>query len=574
MKHCPQCKRVETDEALKFCRVDGATLVNDSSSIDQEAGTAKLGEGQVASATATRILPLATEASFNRVTAPTTVLSTQPPNLPAVAFKARRRKATIAIIVAAAAVVVACSVVFFKFYFSTRRTATIQSIAVLPFENASGNAELEYLSDGVSENVIDSLSELPQLKVIARSSSFRYRGPNLDFKEIANALGVDAIVTGRVVQRGDTYQIRIEMVDARDNRNLWSESFNGKASDVQVLQANISREIAGNLLLKLSRTETQTSPKQTANPQAYQLVLKGNFYRNNGSTEDLNKSIECFLQAISIDPSYASAYAGLADAYRFVGGDPKEMLAKREAAIRRALELDDTLADAHFSMGQYQRDLWNWEEAEREYRRAMQLNPNSAHAYSGLSGLLSLLGRYDEAIVADKRAMQLDPVGVIVNTVAGRTLHYARRYDEAIEQLKKTIEFDSSSPTPHIRLADVYVTKKMYSEAIAEYQLTIKLGGRDEAQIRLAATYAKMGEREQALGILRRVRNEGGYVSYSLLAILYAALGESEEAFASLEKAYTEHDPRLQILKVDQGYDSLRSDPRFGDLMKRIGLPQ
>jgi serine/threonine protein kinase/Tfp pilus assembly protein PilF len=476
-------------------------------------------------------------------------------------------------------VVVAAAVALGGYLYLTRKVkAAIQSIAVLPFENGSGQADLDYLSDGVSESVIDRLSQLPQLKVIARSSSFRYRGQNLNLKEISDALQVQAIVTGRIVQRGDSYQVRIEMIDARENRNLWSETFNRKASDIQILQTEISREIAETLRLKLSGTQTQQLAKQSTNPQAYELVLKGRFYRNKGGTENQKKAIESFQQAIALEPNYALAYAGLADAYRFaagLGGDPKEWLPKREAAVRRALELDDNLAEAHFSMGQYQRDLWQWQEAEREYKRAMQLNPNDAHAHSGLSGLLSLLGRHDEAIAEDRHARELDPVGVLINTVAGRTLHYARRYDEAIEHLKKTIELDQSSPTAHLRLGDVYVTKGMYREAVAEYQMTIKLGDAgDEVQIRLGAAYAKMGERERALDILRGLQTRDSYVSPGQLAILYAALGEPEQVFASLEQAYAEHSPSLQFLKVDPAFDSLRSDPRFADLVKRIGLPQ
>jgi serine/threonine protein kinase/tetratricopeptide (TPR) repeat protein len=460
-------------------------------------------------------------------------------------------------------------------YLPGKAKAAIQSIAVLPFENGSGKTDLDYLSDGVSESIIDRLSQLPQLKVIARSSSFRYRGQNLNLKEISDALQVQAIVTGRVVQRGDSYQIRIEMIDTRENQNLWSETFNRNASDIQSVQTDISRLIAENLRLRLSGTQTQQLATQPTNPEAYELVLKGRFYSNKGGTENQKRAIECFQQAIAVDPNCALAYAGLADAYRFLGGDPKERLPKRETAVRRALELDENLAEAHFSMGQYQRDLWQWQEAELEYKRAMQLNPNYSHAHSGLSGLLSLLGRHDEAIAEDRRARELDPVGVIVNTVVGRTLHYARRYDEAIEHLKRTIDLDQTSPTAHISLGDVYVTKGLYREAVAEYHTAIKLGdASNEVQIRLGAAYAKMGERERALDILKGLQTSDRYVSAGQLAILYAALGEREQAFASLERAYTEHSPSLQFLKVDPAFDSLRPDQRFADLVRRVGLPQ
>ena len=572
MKRCPQCNRIETDAALAFCRVDGAPLVSDSSPLDSEARTARLNSASAATEIETSILPHKTDAGMSRGTAPTTVLTAQPPsNTKRDLIKSKRSWVLIAGVLLIAAVFTVAG----YFYLTRKPKAAIQSIAVLPFVNESGNADLDYLSDGVSESVIDRLSQLPQLKVIARSSSFRYRGPNLNLKEISDALQVQAIVTGRVVPRGDSYQIRIEMIDARENRNLWSETFNRKASDIQILQTDIAREIADNLRLRLSGTQAQQLASQPTNPQAYELVLKGYFYRNKGGTENHTKAIECFQQAIAVFPNYALAYAGLADAYRFLGGDPKEWLPKREAAVRRALELDENLAEAHFSMGQYQRDLWQWQEAEREYKRAMQLNPNYAHAHSGLSGLLSLLGRHDEAIAQDRYATELDPMGVIINTVAGRTLHYARRYDEAIEQLKKIVDLDQSSPTAHVRLGDVYVTKRMYREAVAEYQMAIKLGDAgNEVQIRLGAAYAKMGERERALDIIKGLQTRDSYVSAGQLAILYAALGEREQAFASLERAYAEHSPSLQFVKVDPAFDSLRSDPRFADLVRRVGLPQ
>jgi serine/threonine-protein kinase len=452
----------------------------------------------------------------------------------------------------------------------------IESIAVLPFENGSGNSELEYLSDGVSESVLDRLSQLPQLKVIARSSSFRYRGENLDLKQIAGALGVQAVVTGRVVRRGEAYVIRVDVTDVGENKQLWGENFTRQAADVQILQTEIARAVAENLRVRLSGTQTQQLAIQgTTHPQAYEFVLKGNFYRNKGGTENLKKAIECFQQAITLDPNYVLAYTGLADTHRATRDDPKVSLPIREAALRKGLELNNQATEAHFSMGQYQRDLWHWQEAEREYRLAIELNPNNAHAYSGLSGLLSLLGRFDEALAAGKRAGELDPVGVIINTVAGRTLHFARHHDEAIDYLKKTVALDTSSPISRLRLGDVYVTKGMYAEAITEYQQTIQLGDTsNEVQIHLGAAYAKMGERGRALEILKRLQSSDIYVPFGDLAILYAALGESDQAFASFERGYAEHSPSLQFLKVNPAFDSLRSDPRFQDLLRRMGLPQ
>lgn len=569
MKRCPQCNRVETDEKLAFCRVDGTPLTSNSSSFYTESNTAKFESAQVSRETETEILQQRTDAEINRATAPTTLLTKT-----AGATKESRRLKQLSLAISLAALL-AVSALAGYLYFSHRSIVTIQSIAVLPFENATGDANLEYLSEGISESVLDGLSQLPQLKVIARSSSFRYRGNNLDLKTVADTLGVQAIVTGRVVQRGDSYLIRIDVTDVGENKQLWGENFTRKVSDIQILQTDISREIAENLRLRLRESQPQPPVKQPVSAQSYELVLKAVFYRNKGSVEDLKKSIECYQQAISIDPNYALAYAGLADSYRTYALDAKENMQRREAAARKALELDDNLPEAHFSMGQYQRDLWQWREAEREFQRAMQLNPNFSHAYSGYSGVLSLLGQHDEAILEDKRAKDLDPVGIILNTVAGRTLHYARRYDEAIEQLKKTIELDPRAPFAYVRLADVYVTKGKYQDAVAQYQMAIELGtASSEAKVRLAAAYAKMGERKRGLDIIRQLQESHDYISPAYLAIFYSALGEPDQAFATLEKGYAERSPSLQILKVDPAFDSLRSHPKFQDLLRRMGLLQ
>jgi len=552
---------------LGFCRVDGTPLTSDSGSFN-EPNTAMFGSTPVVTETETRILQHQTETEVNRIAAPTTVLTKT-----AGATKESRRPKQLIGMISFAALGLAVVALAGYLYFSHRSNISIQSIAVLPFENASGDPELDYLSEGVSESVLDSLSRLPQLKVIARSSSFRYRGNNLDLQNVAKTLGVQAIVSGRVVQRGDSYSIRVDVTDVGENKQLWGENFTRKASDVQNLQADISSEIAENLRLRLNEAEQQPPNKHPTSAQAYELVLKAVFYRTRGSVDDLKKSIECYQQAISIDPNYALAYAGLADSYRTSGLDPKENLQKREEAARRALQLDDNLADAHFSMGQYQRDLWQWQEAEREFKRAMELNPNSSHAHSGYSGVLSLLGRHDEAILEDKRAKELDPVGVVLNTVAGRTLHYARRYDEAIEQLKKTIALDPRAPFAYLRLADVYFTKGQYKEAVDQYQLAIDRGTTSsEAKIRLAATYAKMGEPQHGLDMIRQLQNGSDYISPAHLAIFYTALGDSRQAFAMLEKSFAERSPSLQFVKVDPAFDSLRSDPRFQDLLRRMGL--
>ncbi|MCU1291106.1 MAG: hypothetical protein JWN60_3335 [Acidobacteria bacterium] len=467
------------------------------------------------------------------------------------------------------ALLLAASVGFGWWFFSLRAANTKQfaSIAVLPFENASGNADLDYLSDGMSESVIDRLSQLGQLKVIARSSSFRYRGQNLNLQEIANALGVQAIVTGRVVPRGDSYQIRVELIDVRENKQLWGENFTRKISDVQLLQTDISREITENLRLRLSGTQTQQLAGQgTTNPQAYEMLLKGRFYFN--TPGGFRKAIEYYEQAIAADPNYALAYADLAEGYNFLGGG----IVRREEAVRKALELDPNLADAHLQLAEIKRDKWEWQEAEREYRRAIELNPNHPRAYRGYAIYLGVLGRHDEAVANIKRSKELDPVSRITGNDAGLVFRWARRYDEAIAALRQVIELKQNSAVTHTRLGSVYAAKGMNREAIAEYQEAIRMGGGGRSSPRLGAAYAKADERGKAEEILQKLIAKGESLTYES-AVLYDALSMRDEAFAELEKAYAARDWDLPSIGVDPNYDNLRPDPRFADLLRRMNLP-
>ncbi|HEY0658571.1 MAG TPA: tetratricopeptide repeat protein, partial [Pyrinomonadaceae bacterium] len=474
----------------------------------------------------------------------------------------------------------------FAYRYLTPNNKQIESIAVLPFENASGNADLDYLSDGMSESVIDRLSQLGQLKVIARSSSFRYRGQNLDLKEIANSLGVQAIVTGRVVPRGDSYQIRVELIVVRENKQLWGENFTRKISDVQLLQTDISREIAENLRFRLSGTQTQQLAGQgTTNPQAYELRLKGRYYFYKTGTENYHKAVEYYEQAIALDPNYALAYAELADAYAFGGGrglTRDERRAKVESAARKALELNANLAEAHFAMAQWKIDNWEWTEGERESKRAIELNPNLAKAYSGYARYLSLMGRHDEAIAAAKRGLELSPLTLINNWIVGDTYTRARQIDKAIEAYKNLVELDKNASVGHWKLGDGYAAKGMYSEAINEYHEAIRLRGSGDLifigvtdiEAVLGAAYAVSGERAKAEEILQKLKDKSrNEIAPRSLAILYAALGMRDEAFAQLEKAFAEHSSNLPFIAVEPIYDNLRDDPRFADLLRRMNLP-
>ena len=492
-------------------------------------------------------------------------------------FSQKIKRNRLAALAALATFVIALAIVGYFAFFAPQ--SPITSVAVLPFENGSNDANLDYLSDGLSESVIDRLSELPHLKVIARNSSFKYRGENIDLQDAANKLGVQAIVTGRVIQRGDTLSIRVEMVDVRDNRQLWSEQYNRRTADALTIQQEIAQTVSEKLRLKLSGAEEQQLAKQnTVNPQAYELLLKGRFLNIKEGTEDVKKAILYYQQAIAADPNYALAYAKLSESYRTLIGpsvlDPKEFTPKAKAAALKAFELDPNLAEAQLELANHYQNAWDWEAAEAKYQHAIELNPNFAMARNNYSLYLSVIGRYDESIAEARRAKELDPLTLSNLVSYGIVLMGARRYDEAIAEFKKILEVDRNSVGTHYWLGLAYAGKGMYREAIDSYQESIRLGNKAPGiQTYLGEAYAKTGEWKKAQTILQHSETSGEYVSPGELTVLYTALDEREKAFASLEKAYAAHDLQLQFLKVESGFDPLRDDPRFQDLLRRVGFP-
>jgi serine/threonine protein kinase/Tfp pilus assembly protein PilF len=512
-------------------------------------------------------------------TSNTDVTPFKPASTVQITVAAKRNKSR-ALTVLVISVAVTISIVVFAYtrYFSGSGTADTRSIAVLPFTNMSDDPETEYLSDGISESLINSLSQIPGLKVIARSSSFKYKGSGPDPQEIARVLGVGMVLTGRVAQRGGNLLISTELMDAREGTQMWGAQYNRAAEDLLAVQAEISSEIAGKLSLRLSPDQRQQfARRETANPKAYELQLKGLYHWRKGGIENWKKAVEYYEQAIALDPHYALAYARLAGSYKSLVGnsvlDPKEFTPKAEEAAREALELDESLADAHYVLANLRTDAWDWAAAEREFKRAVELNPNLAGARNAYSAYLSVVGRHDEAIAEIQRATELDPLSLIVHANVGYRLYFARRHDQAIEALKKALELDKNYDLAHIILGYAYAAKGMYPDAIMAYEEAIKRGG-DTPSVRIAlgAAYAQAGDHGRARAILEQLQTGKGYVSPGELAILYTALGEREQAFATFEKAYAAHDLQLQYLGVDPHYDSLRSDPRFTDLMRRVGL--
>ncbi len=481
--------------------------------------------------------------------------------------------------VAVVAVIVASVAAFVYYSYFVRRPAGITSVAVLPFTNLSGDPNMDYLADGLSESLINNLSQLPSLKVISRGSSFKYKGKEVDPQEVAKALGVEAIVTGRVMQRGDQMQVSAELVNASDKTQMWGEQFNRKTTDALMVQMEIAQQIAAKLRSRLTTTEQQQLVKDAkVNPEAYELMLKGRFYLTKNNVDSQWKGIECFNQAIALDGKYASPYAELARAYRWLGAnsvvDPKEVRPKAEAAVRKALESDEGLADAHYVLAILYMDEWNWAGAERENKRAIELNPNLSIAHSNYSRFLSNLSRHDQAIQEARKARELDPLSVGTNLNLGYVLFFSRQYNQAVEHFKNALEMDPNNVISHEMLGLTYSAMGKYNEAIAEYKECLRLADKlPGAECYLVYALSKAGQRDEAEKVLKHLETTKDYVSPAELAIAYAGLGQKEQALSSLERGYIADDLQMQFLGADPHYDGLRSEPRFKELMRKVGLP-
>jgi len=457
----------------------------------------------------------------------------------------------------------------------------IESIAVLPFVNASSDAENEYLSDGITESLINSLSQLPDLRVMSRNSVFRFKGPETDAKTAGNALGVSAVLTGRVTQRGQDLIISTELIDVRDNASLWGEHYSRRLSDLLAVQSDIAKEISSTLRLKLSGAElSRVTKRYTENPEAYQLYLRGRFFWMKFTPADHQRAADYFNQAIAKDPTYAQAYTGLADTYDSSGSlgwiAPSDAFRKARVAAKKALDLDETLAEAHATWGAHIMfvDL-DWAGAEREFKRALELNPNYSTTYGLYSILLSATGQFDEGIKMAKRGLEVDPLSLGLSHDVGQAYYLARRYDEALKQMQKSIEIDPNHVGVNIILGAVYVQQGRYDEAIAAYQVVINAYARTPLILGLLGhAYAASGRRGEALKILDELKemSRHTYVSPYDLAVLYTGLGEEDRAIEQLNEAYEERAGGISDLKVEPLFDPLRSAPRFADLVRRLGF--
>ena len=458
----------------------------------------------------------------------------------------------------------------------------IESIAVLPFQNRSTEADSDYLSDGLSESLIYRLSTLRNLKVSPTSSVFRYKGKEIDPVKIGQELGVDAVLSGRIVQRGDNLTISAELLDVRNNRLLWGEQYDSKMSELLATQREIAREIVDKLKVKVMGEPTALAKHYTESNEAYQLYLKGRFYWNKRTGEALKKATDYYNQAIQKDPGFALAFAGLADCYLLPTNpqSPGEKMPKAKAAALRALELDETLAEAHTSLGRVLATYeWDWTGAEKEYKRAIELDPNYALGHQWYSGYLEVMGRNSEMTAERKRALELDPVSLTTNFAQGLTLYFARNYDQAIEQFHKTLELDPNFPAVSIFLPAAYEQEGKIDQAIAAFQKDLNQRGSVEKSLNMAGlghVYAMSGRKSEAVDVLNELKQKSqqGYVPASSIALVYAGLSEKDQAFVSLEEGYKQHEFQMQFLKLEPRWDNLRSDPRFVDLTRRLKLPQ
>jgi TolB-like protein/Tfp pilus assembly protein PilF len=460
----------------------------------------------------------------------------------------------------------------------------ISSVAVMPFVNASNDPNSEYLSDGITESLINNLSELPNLAVMTRSSVSRYKGHDFDPQTVARELKVQALVTGRIVQHGDQLIISSELVDARTNRNLWGEQYDRKLSDALAVQKEITGAISTKLRERLSgEVKTQIAKGGTSDPEAYQLYLKGIYYWGKRTPETLEKSKDYFNQAIQKDPNYAAAYAGLANYYvaapDYEPIPESEAAAKAKAAAEKALAIDGSSADAHAALAAANWSLFNFADAEVEFRRALELNPNLSNAHHWFGLFLSWENRNEEAISHLRRAVELDPLNLQYNSNLGQILCNARQYEACVDQLNKTLEMDANFAYAHNMLRVAYRDMGKYELSLEQWRKSATLANdHDELAIanEAAKVFAKSGMRAsvQREIELKKELSKRRYVDPADIAYDYAFLGDKEQTFAWLDKARAEKSGALENIKIVRSMEPLHSDPRYLDLLKQLGLPQ
>jgi TolB-like protein/Tfp pilus assembly protein PilF len=568
MKRCPECRRDYYDDSLAYCLDDGRVLVDGPNSLEEPATAIQHDTNPIAESPtkihfktteATAILPSHFEPKPNK----------------------SRRVAAIGFVAAFLAALIVTTWVTYRSYNSNAGGA-LSSIAVLPFENRSGNADADYLGDGLTDSLIFRFSQLPNLKVSPTSSVMQYKGTAKDVSQISNELGVDAVLYGRLVQLGDSLSVSVQLIDGRTKKLIWAEQYDRKMADLLATQREIATTITQKLRLNLAPDEKGITKKYTNSSEAYQLYLKGRYHWSRRTKEDLFKAIDSYKQAIDIDPNFALAYAAIAEAYNSMGKNPdaapKDCIPLAEAAAKRALEIDPDLAEAHSALGDslalYD---WDWAGSEKHFQKAFEIDPNIGYTYvaHGLAYLLST-GQPEKAVSELERAVEMEPASLINNAVLTSAYIYARQNDKALRQAQKAYELDPAFPLAEHWLGMAYVANGRYDE-------TIEVGSKMPVDgplgwlgiVVVGHAHARMGKRTEAEAEIAKLRElaKTRYIRPYYIASIYAILGEKDKAFAELQKSFEEKDCYLGRVRVDPFFDPLREDPRFKELLSRMNLP-
>ena len=583
MKRCPECRCDYYDDKLSFCLEDGTPLVQGSVPVGQttsdESVTAILSEppalagGQSASENPTRpfIHTTAAEAEPQK-------------NLGGTSEKqslSAHRAAKPLVIIGVAVMVLIGGFFGYRYFTATKQ---IESIAVMPFVNESGNADVEYLSDGMTETLISSLSQLPNLNVKPRSSVFRYKGKETDPQTIGKELNVQAILSGRVVQHGNDITLHIELIDAQKEIVLWSSDYSRQIRNLVALQSEIARDVSTNLRTKLSGADVaKVTRTYTTDSTAYQAYLKGKYNTNKYTKEGFDEGIQNFNQAIAADPKFSLAYSGLA--YNYVNLDDwfmsaSESIPKAKDAARKALELDDTNYEAHLVMAitAHWYD-WDWATAEREFKRSLELNPKNTETYLYYSWFLSSMGRHEESLAMARSGLQIEPLSSGSNYAVAAAFFFNHRWDDAIRQLNEAIKLDPNYWFTRSYLGRSLMQKGQIQEAFKEFKAALEIdNSQSENSAGIGYAYAVMNQKGEAQKIIEQLTKQSSANSYFSpynVAVIYAGLGDKNQAFAQLEKAYSNRSFYLAVyFPTDERLDALRSDPRFAGLLKRMNLPE
>ncbi|HEX8491360.1 MAG TPA: tetratricopeptide repeat protein [Pyrinomonadaceae bacterium] len=543
MKRCPTCQLAYRDESLNFCRRDGAPLIADAPAFAADSQE-----------TLIRLPPRDDDSIPTEVFRSGAMSGSVATSSSLTSPLGRRRRAS--------------------------KSRVINSLAVLPLVNESADPHAEYLSDGITESIINSLSQLPKLRVVPRSTVFRYKGKEVDPQVIGQELGVRAVLTGRVFQLDDLLIVKTELVDVASDSQLWGEQYRHRMTDIFALQEEISQEISEKLRLKLSGEEKRRLVKRyTENTEAYRLYLKGRYYTNKRTGEWIKKGIEHFQEAADLDPNYALAYAGLADAYAFLasstgGLPPRETYPKAKAAAMRALEISEGLAEAHTSLGfchlMYD---WDFEKAEREFKRAIKLNPAYANAHDGYGFYLKATGQFEKAISESQHAQRLDPLSLFANVSLGWAYYFAHEYERAVEQGRKALEMDPRFDFAHWVIGVARAQQGKIEEAISAFnQAVILTGGGLTHLAHLGYAYGAANLRQEAGQVLADLSElaQQKYVPAYYFALVYLGLDDHEQVYNWLERAIEERSGFLAFIKAEPLFDGLRAEPRFISLLEQI----